>query len=931
MKQTFTPIHLLYLRSLPYSCLIVLLTFLSFSVQAQTRTHRVEGNSGAIIHLTESSKYQETKRANGIGYYSAKVKFTVHHIDGSTQYKGFSLTNHQPPQALNFSFRAYNDQGTVFTQSNAYVSINSNKEYTYNISFKSAKPVKSTRVSSIKARYEASGNTTNQKQLIDQYYASVTNLNKHLQALNYLHYNDPDQLKEVQNKLHDIHHSLDQIQNHHFTQNLKLDKKDPANFRNKLSRLQNRLNQADTKFHQAETHWHELYYKKFLNTGQARYLDLAIAQNPRYAPPYVEKASIALKNNHPEEALHQLEDLDQNVRTTSSLVSSAIRGVYQNIFDYYITQGNRQGFYRDKIRCYQKAQALCGRPRASITNCQGKTQRLIAQTRTQHYQNHLRKFDNLLQQANFSSAYQRLQQAEQFQQQFGRQIPNRHGVLYQKLYNRIVQKSQNQVNNRNYQQALRQLRLAEDIAAQQQQVNPTMNYRQVKTAAHSGIFDQNIQHSAQAVATGNLQNAAELLRSSRQYYQQNRQFMQNAGQKQQKLDRQYQQLIAKVIQRGQNANLQKRPAQALKQFQLATDLLNDVQTSLFNKNQYVHDIQLGLARAYVGMAIQENGQKNYRASLKHIGLAEGAIQRVNNANETALIQKDIVFYKKDAIQKLIQSDINDAYAALKVDDLDKAQELSQEIQMLVAKYQYRLEEDQTMSRRYTILKKAIQDKECELNQKSYDQLLGQARSQFDNQKFIEGWDLLDQAIAKAQANAACGIKDQIAQQLKTRYKNARKYALDWIKLRRLANHGPDRQYEQAIQFFQQVARNYQQFNLKIFGIEQPSLKTYLSETINASFWAYGTVYFLKKQDHTFANELINKYINRVAHKDGIRKLANQVAQVDFGLDTKRMERNRCKAFLETYHLPGERKVKKRVRWFKKAYCKRWNRLRREKS
>ena len=931
MKQTFTPIHFLHPLFFHGCCLITLLAFVSLNANAQTKAHRIEGNSASIIHLTESSKYQETKRVNGIGYYSAKVKFTVHHIEGGTQYRGFKLTNHQPPEALRFTFRAYNKQGTIFTQNSAYVKCNSNKEYSYNISFKSAKPVTNLQASSIKAIYSTQRTTNSKKQLIDRYYQSAANLNKHLQSLNYLHYDDPDQLKETQDKLHDIHHNLDQIQNDHFAQNLNLAQNDPANFQNKLSRLQKRLSQADAKFHNAETKWHELYYSKFLKTGQPRYLDLAIAQNPNYAPPYVEKASLALKNSHPDEALRQLDLLDRNVRVTSNLIVSAVRAVYQDIFDYYINLGNRQNFYRDKIDYYRKAQNLCGQPRANIANCQGKTQRLISQARIQHYQNHLRKFDNLLQQANFASAYQRLQQAESFQQQFGQQIPNRHGMLYQKLYDRIIQKSQGQVNNRNYEQALQELQLAENIANQQRQVNPTIAYRQVKTAAHSGIFDQNIQHTAQAVATGNLQNAAEILRSSRQYYQQNRQFMQNAGQKQQQLDRQYDQLIAKVIKRGQDANHQKNHAQALKQFQLANDLMGDIQTSITSKTNYTHDIQLGLAQAYVGLAITENGQKNYRASLQHIGLAESALLNVNNASETALLQKDIDFYKKDAIQKLVQLDINEAYAALKIDNLNKAQGLSQEIQSLVSKYRYPLTQDETMSRRYTILKKAIQDKECELNQKSYDQLVKQARSQFDGQQFIKGWDLLDQAIAKAQANTACSIQDQIAQQLKTRYKNARQYALDWQKLRKLAGHGPKSQYEEAIQFFKQVAQNYQQFNLKIFKIEQPNLKTYISKTVNASFWAYGTVYFLKKQDHAFANKLINQYIQRVTHKDGIRKLANDVAQVDFGLDNQRLEKNRCKAFLETYELPGERKVKRRVKWFKRTYCKRWNRLRREKS
>mgnify|MGYP001129052041 CR=1 FL=1 len=706
---------------------------------------------------------------------------------------------------------------------------------------------------------------------------------------------------------------------------------DPANFRGKFSKLQNLLNRADVQFHNAETKWHELYYNKFLSTGQPRYLDLAIAQNRRYAPPYVEKASLALKNNQPDESLRQLALLRQNVTVQSNVIASAMRGVYQNIFNYYINLGNQQRHYQRKINFYRKAQDLCGTPGANINNCQGRIRRLIGQARSQHYQMHLRTFNNLLQQANYQSAYQRLQQAESFQLQFSQQISNRHGMLYQKLYDRIVQKSQAQVNTQNYQQALQELQLAETIAVEKRQVNATMAYRQVKTAAHSGIFDQNMLQTQQALTAGNFQQAADILRASNRYFQQNQQFMQNTGQKKQQLNTQYQQLIEKVVKRGQDANHQKRHAEALKQFQLANGLLGDVQTGTINQNKFTQDIQTGLAKAYVGLAIETNSQKKYQASLQNIGLAESALLNVNDQNVVNLLRKDIEIYKKDAIQKLMQLDIDSAYAALKVDNLSKAQKLSQEIEMLVKKYRYSLDQDVTMNRRYTILKKAIQDKECELNQKSYNQFLEQARNRFDAKNFIEGWDLLDKAITKAQANQACGIQDQIAQQLKTRYKNAHQYALDWQKLNKLAGFGPQSQYEQAIKFFRQVEQNYKQYNLKIFGIETPNLKTYISKAVNATFWAYGTVYFLKKQDHAFANELINKYINRVAHKDGIRTLANDVARVDFDLDTKRLERNRCKTFIATYDLPGSRSLKRRVRWFKKAYCKRWNRLRKGKS
>ena len=204
MKKTFTPIKYF----LQCSSLLVLLFIMNVNAQAQTKARRVEAGNGVLLHLTETNKFQETKRANGIGYYTAKVKFTIHHIEGKTQYRGFSLANHTPPKSFSFTFRAYNAQGTVYTQSTAYAKINAYKEYIYNISFKSSKPVQKIQTSSLRANYGSRGSTLSKKQLIDRYYQSITSLNNHLQALNYLHYDDPDQLKEAQNKLHDFKTTL---------------------------------------------------------------------------------------------------------------------------------------------------------------------------------------------------------------------------------------------------------------------------------------------------------------------------------------------------------------------------------------------------------------------------------------------------------------------------------------------------------------------------------------------------------------------------------------------------------------------------------------------------------------------------------------------------------------------------------------------------
>lgn len=931
MKKTST---LYFLPPPCYTCQLLLCLLLGLGLSSsfgQSKSYTIPGVDDTHLHIQENSTYREISRANLVGKYNLKVKLTVNRIEGNTHYRGFYVANNQFPSYLSCDIQAYSIKGVFFKKSQVRIQQSQNHSYKYEVSFSGHGSVKSVALNNVKAYFSSNRHSFNYKRLIDQYYTSAKKLQNYLQALPYLDFNDPDRLTNTQHKLHDMYHDFDKIKNYHFDTQLHLAKQDPANLQKKIQRMLYMLNKAEQKFHKAEQQWAQLYYKKFLTTHHSKYLDLAIEKDKNYAPPYLEKASIALKSNRPDDAVYQLKCLHNYAATTSSLVSNAISGLYQNIFDYYVDWGNRQSYYQGKIKYYKKAGNLCQQRSAHIYNCQGKVQALITGARTQHYQSHLNKFNNLLHQANYQNAYQSLLKAARFQQEFGQQIPNHHAVLYQKLYNQVIQKAQSQVTTHNYEQALQKIQFAETIAQRQHNVLATQAYQTVKTAAHSGIFDQQFQQTQLAVNQGNFTNAAKLLQQAQQYYQQNQRYMQNAPQKSQQLNQQYQLLMGEVVKRGQLANRQRQHNEGLRHFKLAQRLLENIKHNLQNASAFVQDIQLGLATSYVGLGVANNAAKQYRQSLQQLALAENMLALVHNPAETATLQKDIAFYKKEAIQQLIQEDINKAQATLKADNLQAAMQLSQEIQGFTRKYNYSLTQDATLNQRYEKLKQAIFDKECELNQKAYNQLIQQARSTFDQQKFIEGWGLLEQAIAKAHANMACGIASQMAEQLKTRYKNAHQYALDWKKLRKLAALGSQSRYKQAIKLHHKVARNYAQYNLKIFGIQQPDLKTYFSNTANASFWAYGIVYFLKKKDQVFANTLMNKYMRRVAHKQGIRGLATQMANVDFILDDQPLIKNRCKDFLSIYAFDSSRNLRRRVRWFKKAYCRRWNRLRKNKS
>ena len=232
-----------------------------------------------------------------------------------------------------------------------------------------------------------------------------------------------------------------------------------------------------------------------------------------------------------------------------------------------------------------------------------------------------------------------------------------------------------------------------------------------------------------------------------------------------------------------------------------------------------------------------------------------------------------------------------------------------------------------------MLKKAIFDKECELNKRAYDQLLGKARGDFAQQKFIKGWELLAQAIAKANANTAYGIGSQMAQQLQTRYKNAYQYDLDWLNIRKFANSGQRSQHEKAVNLHYQVAANYAQHNLKAFGVATPDLKAFFENHSNALFWTYGIMHYLGKKgnNRSFATKLVNKYVRISPAKSNVKAIAYEMAGIDFELDAERLAKNRCKSFLKKYKFSNSRNDKRRVRWLKKAYCKQWKRLRKKKS
>ncbi|EAY25850.1 hypothetical protein [Microscilla marina] len=936
MEKTFTPLHLFKQPLKMYGILVCLLCLhLPHSFGQTVKLRKIAGpTTGSFIQLNQRTKYTEVKRENNVGHYSMKVRFKV---AGATnnQYRGFKLNSTPSPISLSFDVQVYNDKTLVFSSNNVKVSPGAKGGYVYKASFKDANTsAKKIKVKNLKAKYNTNTRTTNsnnsQRLLIDNYYKAVTQLNGFLQKLPYLNYTDPDLLVNTQRSLHDIRQGFDKINNYHFITSLKLDQNDPAKLQQKIRRTNRLLNEGEQKFHAAEQKWHTLYYRKFVSTRQPRYLDLAIAKNKHFALPYIEKSSLALKNNRPEDALHQLDRMYNNQAVTnSSLINNATQNMYQKIFDYYVNLGKRQRHYQAQIKYYQKAQNICGRRGANIYNCDGKARALIVGARTQHYQSYLSKFNNYLQQANFRQAYTSLRAAESFQQSFGNQISDQHSVLYQRLYNRIVQKAQVQVRNQNYEQALNEVSFAEQIAQEKANVHTTNTYQEVKTSAHTNIYQQKFNRAQQAVASGDFNNAAQHLKTAHAYHQTNQQFIQNQAVKKQQLVEQYQVLLNKTVARGKGFNNQKQYSQALNDFQLGASLVNDTGAPLNTKNK----VNLGLATAYTGLAINDNSNQAYQKSLDKLASAETALALVSGQQEQVnRLKIKVDQYKKEAIQRIITTRIDQAHAELKQDKLQEAMAISSGILSFTRHYNYPLTNDPTLNNKYEVLKKAIFNKECELNQKAYNQLVQKARENFDRKDFIKGWQLLEEAVGKANANKDCGIASQIAQQLKTRYKNAYQYALDWKEINQYAQSGQKTMHQKAIKLHYQVVSNYQQYNLKIFGIQKPDLQSFLENHSNVLFWTYGIIHFLDKNkddDRDFATKLINKYIKMLPSRSNVKRLAYEMAMVDFKHDPNRLAKNQCKEAFEDYDLTSGRTYRKRVKWIKKYYCRQWNRLRKK--
>ncbi len=937
MEQMFTPLYLPKQLLKKYGlAMICLLCFgLNQSFGQRVSVRKIAGpTAGSYIQLNQKTKYTEVKRENKVGHYSMKVRFTVAGAGASNQYRGFQLTGAPVPLSLSFDLQVYNDKGLVFSSNNLKISPGKKGGYVYKASFKDASTsAKRIKINQLKAQYSSNARTTgttNQRSLIDNYYKAVTQLNGFLQKLPYLNYADPDLLTNTQHTLHDIRQGFDKINNYHFITSLKLDQNDPAKLQQKIRRTNRLLSDGERKFHAAEQKWHTLYYQKYVSTRQPRYLDLAIAKNRQYALPYLEKSSLALRNNRPDDALYQIDRMyDNHAMISSVLVSNATQNMYQKIFDYYVNLGNRQSHYQQQILYYKKAQRICGKRGVRINNCDGRTRALIAGARTKHYQSFLRKFDNSLQQANFHQAYNDLQTAESFQQSFGTQIPNQHSRLYQKLYDRVVQKAQSQVRNRNYEQALNEVGFAEQIAQEKNNVHTTRAYQEVKTSAHTNIFQQKFNSAQQAVMSGSFEAAAQHLRAANSYHQTNQRFIRNPTGKKQQLVEQYQILVNKAVARGKGYNNQKQHSLALKDFQLAANLMSDTGGQLGIKNE----VNLGLTTAYIGLAINDNSRQAYQASLDKLASAESALVLVNGQQDQVnRLRTELDKYKKEAIQRIVNTRIAQAHAKLKQDKLQEAMGISSGILAFTRKYNYALSNDIALNEKYEALKKAVFEKECELNQKAYNRLLGQARGEFDQKHFIKGWQLLENAIGKANANQACNIGSQIAQQLKTRYKNAYQYALDWKKIKEYAQSGQKSMHQKAIGLHDKVSADYGKYNLKIFGIEKPDLKRFLEGHSNVLFWTYGIIHFLDKNNDDakdFATKLVNKYIKMLPSRSNIRRLAYEMAIVDFKHDPNRLAKNQCKEAIEDYDLTEGRSFRRRVKWVKRFYCRQWNRLRKK--
>ncbi|MCX2738529.1 hypothetical protein [Pontibacter anaerobius] len=301
-----------------------------------------------------------------------KVQVGKVQVSGSTDYKGFDLSDALLPDKYKAKVQLLNGQNKVVQVYDRTVTLKPNGVALLQEQIPDTAANQSYKLQVVEEQVEYTSLDVQQLQeqlgLVRAYFAADAKVLQALKEVALILPDDIDRLPLHDRRLHELEKQYEFLKKENYTEKLHLKQQDPQRLKYKMEQLQQVLEERRKAINYTLATIHEHFYNRgvsLLKGGNASvaqtYFAKSVEANPNFAPAHVQLARIDLRNGYIREATNRTRDVLTRMRVDPQTEQMAL-ALAHDIYSAHITEGNRfttRGEYSNALEAYAEARDLC--------------------------------------------------------------------------------------------------------------------------------------------------------------------------------------------------------------------------------------------------------------------------------------------------------------------------------------------------------------------------------------------------------------------------------------------------------------------------------------------------------------------------------------------------------------------------------------------
>ena len=391
-------------------------------------------------------------------------------LSGDIYYRGFDVSEYIYPASLNFTAQLNTRSGTSGSFPLTAQIYNGKPENTSINYPDSARIIMSVSLVQHSFRFGSTviSNLKNQVGIIDNYFASVNDVDATFAKLQSINLNDFENFRVHRQRLLEVETMIANLYSRNIQQQLQLSQYDPAKFQEKLAICADAALAKRRDFEYLMSTLHLTFYQRGISLAQAGNLNRAqdyfrssMEVNPLFAPALLQLALIDFRKNDLLETVCKADDILYGLypdRDTKDRTLDLLQDVYESRIDRGNTNFQQRKNYYKAIDEFEEARRIC--EKYSTIRCSDELYQGIKLSKNGIYRDHLESARLLIQSNDLTKAEKRVKDAINYQYQNSKDILNNTEAIallkgiQQKRYASLITKGKNFIDQRLYEAAL---------------------------------------------------------------------------------------------------------------------------------------------------------------------------------------------------------------------------------------------------------------------------------------------------------------------------------------------------------------------------------------------------------------------------------------------------------------------------------------------